>query len=46
MPEDFFFVLASDGVWDVLNSAEAVGYIIKESKSIKNAVFDLVTTAR
>jgi serine/threonine protein phosphatase PrpC len=30
MSEDFFIVLASDGVWDVMNSAEVVGYIIKE----------------
>ena len=38
MNEDFFIVLASDGVWDVMNSAEAIGYIIKETQDIKKAV--------
>jgi serine/threonine protein phosphatase PrpC len=30
MQEDFFIILASDGVWDVMNSAEAIGFIMKE----------------
>jgi serine/threonine protein phosphatase PrpC len=32
MNEDYFIVLASDGVWDVMNSAEVVGYLIKQYK--------------
>jgi serine/threonine protein phosphatase PrpC len=30
MNDDFFIVLASDGIWDVMNTAEVVGYIIRE----------------
>lgn len=30
MTDDYFIVLASDGVWDVMNSAEVVGFMIKE----------------
>jgi integrin-linked kinase-associated serine/threonine phosphatase 2C len=28
-PNDVFVVLGSDGVWDVMSSAEAVGFISK-----------------
>lgn len=31
MNEDYFLVLASDGVWDVMNSAETIGYVIREA---------------
>lgn len=30
MPEDYFIILATDGIWDVMNSAEAIGYILRE----------------
>ena len=30
MNDDYFIVIASDGIWDVMNSAEVVGFIIKE----------------
>lgn len=30
MNEDYFLILASDGVWDVMNSAETIGYVIRE----------------
>mmetsp|Transcript_958 Transcript_958/g.592 ORF Transcript_958/g.592 Transcript_958/m.592 type:complete len:128 (-) Transcript_958:251-634(-) len=42
MNEDFFLVLASDGIWDVMNSAEVVGYIIKEAIDMKKGVTQLV----
>jgi len=42
MNDDYFIILASDGVWDVLNSAEAVGYIVRESTEIKFSAMDLV----
>jgi serine/threonine protein phosphatase PrpC len=28
--EDYFLVIASDGVWDVMNSAEVIGFLLKE----------------
>ncbi len=39
-------VLASDGIWDVLNSNEVVGFIIRESDDIRKSAQQLVITAR
>ena len=46
MNDDYFIILASDGVWDVLTSAEAVGFIVRETDDMKKAVIQLVSTAR
>ena len=32
-PGDRFIVVASDGLWDVMNSAEVVGFILKQCGS-------------
>lgn len=36
--EDKFVVLASDGVWDVMNSSEAVGFIFEKDKLSKDKI--------
>ncbi len=46
MPEDYFIVLGSDGIWDVMSSAEVVGYIIRECEDIKKSHIELAQTAR
>jgi serine/threonine protein phosphatase PrpC len=46
MSDDYFIIIASDGVWDVMNSAEVVGYLIKETDDMKKGVIQLVQTAR
>lgn len=38
MNDDYFIILASDGVWDVLTSAEAIGFVIRETDDMKKAV--------
>ena len=43
-PGDKFVVVASDGVWDVMNSAEVVGYILQCEDS--NPAESLVREAR
>ena len=30
MNDDYFLVIASDGIWDVMNSGEVVGFLIRE----------------
>jgi serine/threonine protein phosphatase PrpC len=46
MSDDYFIIIASDGVWDVMNSAEVVGYLIKETEDMKKGVIQMVQTAR
>lgn len=36
--EDKFIVIASDGVWDVMNSSEVVGFIFDKEKSSKEKI--------
>jgi integrin-linked kinase-associated serine/threonine phosphatase 2C len=45
--EDKFIVIASDGVWDVMNSSEAVGFIFEKEKTSKEKIAeDLVNECR
>ena len=46
MADDYFIIIASDGIWDVMNSAEVVGFMIKETEDMKKGVVQLVSTAR
>lgn len=47
-PEDEFIIIACDGLWDVMNSEQAVGYArisLREDNDIQKACADLVQKA-
>jgi integrin-linked kinase-associated serine/threonine phosphatase 2C len=40
--DDKYMVIGSDGVWDVMNSAEVVGYIFQKSETYKDKSADFL----